>query len=239
MAIDSSNTIYIAGHGDHTIRKILRDGSVTTFAGANAAGSTNGALSSARFNYPHDVKIDKFGNMFVTDKDNHLIRKISSGIVSTYAGSVFGYADGVGTNAKFCLPYGLAIDSTGNVFVADTWNYLIRKIDTSATVTTISGTVAIGPSTNTVRGFADGELNESLYQEPRFIAVDANGTIYVSDFGSSTIRALYPNTLCNSGSALCVGQSFKCRTGMCVERFAGVGNSGSTNGNRLTVIKRP
>ena len=220
MAIDSNNIIYLAGYGDGRIRKILTDGSVSTFAGGSAMGNNDGPLLNSRFNYPSDVKIDKNGNLFVADNGNHLIRKISSGSVSVYAGSIAGYADAVGLQARFRNPFAIAIDSTGNIYVSDNGNFMIRKIDIFANVTTISGTASLGVP---IRGYADGEINEALFSDPRGMTVDSNGTIYVSDWDSSTIRVLYPENQCVSGNALCVGQSFKCRTGLCVERLAGNG----------------
>ena len=233
MTIDKNDIIYVAGHNDGRIRKVLPDGSVTTFAGGSTMNNIDGPALSARFNYPFDVKIDASGNLFVADKDNHLIRKISLGVVSLYAGSSVGHADGAWYQVRFRQPSGLAIDSNGNVFVSDTGNRVIRKIDVDRFVTTISGTIISGYS---IRGYADGALSESLFTEPRGIHIDNNGTLYVADWDSSTIRAIYPENQCVSGSALCVGQDYKCRSGLCVERLAGTGYNAWHDGDRLTVI---
>src|ERR1019366_1466080 len=109
---------------------------------AGSTGSSDGTGSNARFLSPLGVAVSPTGDIYVADANNHTIRKIApSGTVSTVAGAagVPGYVDGVGTTARFHQPYGVAVDSAGNVFVVDTGNSLIRKITPSASVTTVSG----------------------------------------------------------------------------------------------------
>ena len=125
VAVDSSFNVYVADRNNHIIRVIDSSGNVTTLAGeAGISGSTNGQGTAAKFNKPNDVAVDSLGNVYVADKENHLIRKIDSGgNVTTLAGQagVSGSTNGQGTTAKFNSPYGVAVDSSGNVM------FLTRK----------------------------------------------------------------------------------------------------------------
>jgi len=134
LAIDANDNIYVTDYSNHSIRKITSSSVVTTLAGpvgtTGTWGTTNGTGTSARFNYPYHVVIDSDENLYVSDYNNHKIRKItSSGVVTTYAGSgTAGSANGIGTAATFDNPKGLAIDANDNIYVADFDNHIIRKI---------------------------------------------------------------------------------------------------------------
>ncbi len=131
VAVDSSGNVYVADTSNSLIREIAPDGTVSTLAGqAGVTGSMNGSVASASFSFPDGVAVDNYGNVYVADTGNQLIRKITSGTVSTLAGQAgtVGHADGTGTGASFNYPQGIAVDSAGNVYVADTGNSLIRKI---------------------------------------------------------------------------------------------------------------
>ena len=127
---DIYGNLYIADRYGHKIRKIDREGNVTTFAGSGTAGSTNGASSTARFNNPYGLASDSSGNIYVADSGNSMIRKIdSNGTVSTIAGSgSAGSADGQGTSASFNDPHAVVVDNSGNVYVGDTANHKLRRI---------------------------------------------------------------------------------------------------------------
>jgi hypothetical protein len=131
VATDSSGNVYVADSFNHTIRKITPAGVVTTLAGlAGITGSTDGTGSAARFNYASAVATDSSGNVYVADSFNHTIRKITpAGVVTTLAGlaGITGSNDGTGSAARFYQPFGVATDSSGNVYVADTQNNTIRK----------------------------------------------------------------------------------------------------------------
>jgi sugar lactone lactonase YvrE len=127
IAIDMQGNLFIADGANFRIRKITPSGQVSTIAGGDKQGSTDGDAGIARFEFPNDIVTDREGDLFVLDLSR--IRKISpEGMVSTIAGSTDGYVDGDGASAKFYTPYGIGIDSQGNIWVADTNNNRIRKI---------------------------------------------------------------------------------------------------------------
>lgn len=131
LALDSIGNIYVADTGSNAIRKIDTSGNVTTIAGkSNKSGYRDGNGTNAKFRSPTSLVVDSLGYIYVTDMDNNCIRKISpSGDVWTIAGNTsFQYADGLGTNAIFNKPSGIAIDSVGNIYVADSFNRRIRKL---------------------------------------------------------------------------------------------------------------
>lgn len=187
LAVDANGTVYVADHNNHTVRKITAAGAVTTLAGsAGISGSADGQGSAARFNGLTGVAVDGSGNVYVADAGNSTIRKITAGgTVTTLAGTagVAGSADGIGTAARFNAPQGLAVDSTGNVFVADTNNSMIRKISPGGLVTTVAG--APGQV-----GTNDGVAGGARFNGPYAVAVDTVGNLYVSDFFNSTIRKI-------------------------------------------------
>jgi gliding motility-associated-like protein len=159
---------------------------VTTYAGqAGVSGYIDGAALSSRFNSPHGICADKQGNIYVADRYNHRIRKITpSGTVSTLAGSGLpGSSDGAGTAASFNEPWALTCDTLGNLYIADTKNYKIRKVTPAGVVSTIAGTGVFG-STN-------GAVNIAQFGFPSGIAVNADGSIiYVCDRMTHTIRKI-------------------------------------------------
>ena len=191
ITVDPSGNVYVTDRGNDTIRKITPAGVVTTLAGrVGVTGSSDGNGSAARFNLPTGIAIDNNGNIFVADYGNDTIRKIlPGGNVTTFAGSpeVIWSTDGVGSNARFYLPCGLAVDAGNNIYVADTSNHTIRKITPSAVVSTLAGLPA---ST----GSADGTGSAVRFNLPTGVAVDARGSVYVADFANFTIRKGVPPT---------------------------------------------
>jgi streptogramin lyase len=191
VASDSSGTVYVADAGNNTIRKITPDAVVVTFVGtAPVSGSIDGIGAAARFNNPFGVARDSSGNLFVADTGNHTIRKITpAGAVTTFAGTAgaFGATDGIGAMARFYLPTGVAVDSLGNVFVADFNNRTVRKIDPSGLVTTFAG----APGNNT--GSVDGIGGAARFNTPTGIAVDGSNNLYVTDSNDSTVRKITPD----------------------------------------------
>ncbi|HUR41397.1 MAG TPA: NHL repeat-containing protein [Verrucomicrobiae bacterium] len=153
IAIDASDNLYVADFGNYTLRMITSGGVVTTLAGTAGApitfGNGDGTGAAARFSGPSGVATDSLGNIFVTDINGHTIRKVTpAGVVTTFAGSSPGSANGNGTSAQFRIPDGIAIDASDNLYIADTFNCTIRKITPAADVTTVAGQALSCGSTN-------------------------------------------------------------------------------------------
>lgn len=185
IALDSNGNLYLADtYYNHKIRKITFDGIVTTLAGSGSQGSMDGIGISASFNSPGSVAVDRSGNVYVADTFNSKIRKITfEGVVSTLAGTgVGGFADGAGSVANFFRPLGIIVDNNGIVYVSDTSNNKIRKIEVSGIVTTLAGS-----GTN---GASDGIGIAATFNSPQCIAIDSNGIIYVGDYGNHKIRKI-------------------------------------------------
>ncbi|MEI7732004.1 MAG: immunoglobulin domain-containing protein, partial [Verrucomicrobiota bacterium] len=185
--VDRDGNIYIADESNHTIRKISTAGAVTTLAGsAGSSGSADGNGSAARFYHPSGVAVDGSGNIYVADTYNNTIRKVSpTGVVTTLAGRAgsSGSTDGAGDAARFCYPNGVTVDESGNVYVADTLNQTIRKINPMGTATTVAGSAGNG-------GSADGTGSTARFNSPSDLAVDGSGNLYVADRNNHTIRKI-------------------------------------------------
>jgi DNA-binding beta-propeller fold protein YncE len=180
VAIDKAGNLYVTDGGNHSIRKVTPQGEVSTLAGSER-GSADGEGSSAQFDTPYGITIDVAGNLYVADKWNHRIRKITpKGEVSTLAGRERGFADGQGSEAQFNEPHGIAIDAAGNLYVMDTMNTSIRKITPQGEVSTFAG--------SQLHGFADGEGSFARFEFPRGITIDAAGNLYVADAQNNRIR---------------------------------------------------
>ncbi|HEX7926944.1 MAG TPA: NHL repeat-containing protein, partial [bacterium] len=208
LMTDSEDNVYVADMNNSVLRKITPAGEVTTLSGSiTRSGSDDGTGAAARFFTPFGVTADVDGNVYVADRDNGTIRKITpTGEVSTLAGTAGtpGSADGTGSAAQFATPFGVATDSAGNVYVADTDNSTIRKITPAGVVSTFAGT-AEAP------GSADGTGADAAFTTPQGVATDSAGNVYVADSGNHTIRKITP--------------------GGVVTTLAGsAGHTGSTNG---------
>ena len=186
IAVDAAGNVYVGDTANHLIRKITPAGVVTTLAGVSGSfGSNDGTGAGARFASPRGVAVDASGNIYVADRDNNMIRKVTAaGVVTTLAGVSNGFTgstDGTGTAARFNSPYGIAVDSGGNVYVTEGGNHTIRKISPTAVVTTLAGLAGSV-------GFADGTGNVVRFRGPRQIAADGRGNLYVADQDNHTIR---------------------------------------------------
>jgi len=202
IAVDSSGNVFVADAKNFTIRKITPAGVVTTYAGAPfQLGATDGPASSARFFLPYGVAVDAAGNVFVADGGNHVIRKISpGGDVSTLAGAALqpGFVNASGSAARFSTPFDIALDSGGNLYVADSENHAIRRVTSAGAVTTIAGT--------TTSGATNGTIAEARFNTPRGVSLDNAGNIFVADYGNSTLRLIANGTVSTlAGAANIVG----------------------------------
>ncbi|ABG60028.1 T9SS type A sorting domain-containing protein [Cytophaga hutchinsonii] len=199
LAFDNSGNLIVAGYQDHSIRKVNPSGIVSTIAGNGTSGLIDATGSAARFNLPAAVVLDAAQNIYIADNGNHCIRKITpAGVVITFAGSgTAGSNDGTGTAAQFNNPYGMAIDASGNLYVADSGNNLIRKITSSGVVTTIAG--------NTTPGYVDGTGTAARFYLPVNITLDVSGNFFITDNRNHRIRKMTSagvvSTVAGSGSA--------------------------------------
>lgn len=189
MGIDASGNIYVADTAAATVRRISSSGGVLTLAGqADTPGNADGNGSLARFTLPAGIAVDTSGNVYVSDIGNHNIRKITPiGAVTTLAGGTAGFADDdvddAVSTARFKNPWGVAVDDSGNVYVADTGNNVIRKITTAGLVSTLAGAVGLA-------GFADGSGDTAHFRSPTGIVMGTDGHLYVVDQGNSVIRKI-------------------------------------------------
>jgi len=204
IAVDKSGTLYVADSCNHLIRKVTAAGVVTTLAGAAGVwGAVDGTNSAALFNSPAGVAVDSVGNVFVSDSNNHAIRKITPlGLVTTWAGQlgVDGNVDGTGNGALFSKPGELKIDRNNTLYVVDAFNHTLRRIDTNAVVTTIAGVA--GNS-----GSQDGLGQQARFFNPYGLAVDHNGNLRVADTYNETVRFAY-STIAASLSSAANGNGF-------------------------------
>ncbi|POM61979.1 hypothetical protein PHPALM_28923, partial [Phytophthora palmivora] len=224
VAVDSKGVVYVADTANHRIRVVdPNTGLVSTLAGDGIEGFADGdALSAARFSYPSDVAVLETNagmtiTVFVADTGNHRIRRIRNGVVTCLSGLCgagvetvrlsktpekphAGLADGNPLGARFDSPMGVAVDADGVVFVADTGNHLVRRIDPDGTTHTIAGGVVpsedadtpgcLSPCLRGERGFRDGNLTYARFESPRAIAVGAQRTLIVSE-GHRVRRVTY------------------------------------------------
>ena len=185
ITVDGRGNVYVTD--GHAIRKISAEGRVTTVAGrVGEWGDTDGAGANSRFNNPQGLAADAAANVYVADRDNHAIRKITpDGVVSTLAGSAApsGTDDGRGTDARFFRPSGIAVDGEGNLFVSDTRNFTIRKVTPAGAVSTLAGQGGEAGSTN-------GPRASARFASPLGITVDGPGNVYVADFDLHVIRKI-------------------------------------------------
>lgn len=196
LAVDSAGNVYVADYDNNLIRKITPSGIVSTLAGNGTAGLVNGPGASAEFNYPFGVTTDSSGNIYVVGSNNVIRRVTPSGVVSTMAGNgTQGYLDGPGSSAEFNGVSGIAVDSSGNVYVADSGNNRIRKVSPSGVVSSLAG--------NGTQGYVDGPGDSAEFNSPDGVAVDAAGNVYVADTYNNRVRKITPagvvSTLAGSG----------------------------------------
>ena len=188
LAFDSSGNLYIADEANNNVRKVDTNGIITTVAGGGgASGLGDGGLATqAGLSWPTGVATDKAGNLYIAEYANNRIRMVAAGtgIISTIAGTgPTGYSGdgGPATKATFTYPTGVAVDSSGNVYVADSANCAIRKINTSGIITTVAGGQG---------GFGGdgGPATKAQLSGPQGVTVDASGNLYIADNGNERIR---------------------------------------------------
>jgi len=226
--VDTSGSVYVADQGTQRIRKITPAGLVSTYAGTGASGYVDGTGGTAQFNYPTDAAFDTSGNLYVADYSNHMIRKISpEGVVSTLAGAGFaGYGNGAGSNARFYGPSGVVVDSSGDLYVSDYLNRLVRKVSNAGVVSTVAGGAA------QLTGSADGTGATASFFNPAGIAMDSSGHLYVADSYNHRIRKISPEGVVSTlaGTVACYN-NFLEGTGATAKFYFPTGVAVDTSGN--------
>jgi len=204
VSVDASGNVYISDTQNFVVRKVDTSGKITTIAGSGGQGYNGDGIpaTSAWLSNPTRAVVDTKGDLYIADVFNNRIRKVdTTGTISTIAGTgQQGYnGDGIpAATAQLSSPSAVALDGAGNVYIADTWNNRIRKIDSSGTITTIAGTGFAG-----VLGDG-GPAVSAQVNEPEGLAVDGQGNVYIADYGNSKIREIDAagniNTIAGTGS---------------------------------------
>ncbi len=208
VTVASDGTLFVADFRNHRIRKIS-GGQVSTLAGNDSIGLVNGHGLLARFKFPYRITLDQQGNMYVLDEGTPIVRKISSATdVSVYAGTDQpGYLNGPALSAQFQSDEGAVIaDQSGNIYIGDTFNNLIRKISPAGQVTTVAGTGS--------EGFRNGIADSAQFRYPLAIAFDKEGNMFIADEGNFCIRKITSDGV--------------------VSTFSGTGTNGNEDGDRST-----
>ncbi|MCD6011184.1 MAG: hypothetical protein K0Q79_1046 [Flavipsychrobacter sp.] len=190
VAYDGIGNIYIADRANNVVRKVAVTGIITTFAGKDTAGYSGdlGPATAAKLNKPYSVAADVYGNVYISDEGNNVIRKVNAGgTISTYAGTgMAGYSGDMGpaTAAMLNGPQGIATDTLGNLYIADADNHAVRKVWLGGTIETIAGNGTIGYS-----GDGGSAVNAKLYS-PVAVAVDPLGQVYIADYFNNAVRKI-------------------------------------------------
>jgi sugar lactone lactonase YvrE len=194
IAVDGGGNLYIADTNNRVIRKVAANGIISTVAGTGSYGyaGDGGAATSAELSSPYGIAVDAAGNLYIADTYNEVVRKVTvaTGIISTVAGNGSGgYAGdgGPATSAELSSPEGIAVDGAGNLYIADTYNSVIRKV-TAATgfISTVAGNGNFGYSGD------GGPAISAELSNPDGVAVDAGGNLYIADTNNLVIRRVTP-----------------------------------------------
>ena len=188
VAVDSAGAVYVTDAGNHRVRKITSDGKIGTVAGTGAAGFSGdgGPATAARLNYPLGVAVDSTGVLYISDYNNHRVRRIAAdGRISTVAGTGsagFKGDDGPAASAQLNRPYGLAVDGADDLYITDGGNHRVRKITADGRISTVAGTGTAG------FGGDDGPAASAKLNLPLGVVVDSAGTLYISDYNNHRVR---------------------------------------------------
>ncbi len=193
VAADAAGNVYIADTGNNMVRKVGTNGIISAFAGSGTGGFSGdgGVATNARIHLPGGVAVDAAGNVYIADTYNNRIRKVSTnGIITTVAGSsntpngLIGDG-GQATNATLSFPRGVALDPSGNLYIADTGNERVRKVDANGIITTVAG----NGTTGTIGNVGDGNAaTRASLSSPAAVAFDSAGNLYIADSGDNLIR---------------------------------------------------
>jgi uncharacterized protein (TIGR03437 family) len=193
LAADASGNVYFADSANQRVRKIA-NGNISTVAGNGSSGYSGdgGSATNATLNFPTGLALSSAGDLYISDYSNNVVRKVSNGVISTVAGSgLQAYAGdgGRATSAGLNGPMGLALDASGNLYIADSGNHTVRIVTPGGVIGTFAGNGNLGDS-------GDGSLAvKAQLATPTGVAVDAKGNVYISDSGASRIRLVTPGGL--------------------------------------------
>ncbi|GAA3282378.1 NHL repeat-containing protein [Streptomyces lavendulae] len=209
VAVDTAGNVYIAEYQNHRVRRLdATTGNITTVAGNGVAGymGDGGDATLARLYHPIDVAVDRQGNLFIADQYNHRVRKVDpvSGQITTYAGTgVLGNTgDGSpATQARLNYPYGVAADSAGSIYIADTNNHKIRKVDPKGVINTFAGDGYAGSIGD------GGPATKARLYYPQGVAVGDSGDVYIADSSNNKIRKVVPDPATGYGDISTVAGS--------------------------------
>jgi len=182
VALDASGSLYIADYENNCIRKVDTNGIITTVArnGSGGFSGDGGPATNATLALPQALCFDAAGCLYIADRDNSRIRKLdTAGIISTVAGGGTGGDGGAATNALLSPPYAVAMDIAGNLYIADTFNNLVRRVDIHGTITTVAGGG---------QGGDGGAATNASLNSPQGVACDNIGNLYIADWGNQRVR---------------------------------------------------
>jgi len=230
VAYDATGNLYLADAQNHVIREISKAGIITVVAGTEATegySGDNGPATSATLDSPTGVAVDANGNIFIADSHNHRIREVSSGTITTIAGTGtagFSGDNGAATSAQLALPSAVAVDSTGNIYIADTNNQRIRMIS-GTTISTIAGD---GEELFAGDGAA---ATAAVLDSPTGVAVDKSGNVYIADRHNQRIRMISGTTISTIAGSGTAGFSGDGATATAAQLFKPSGVSVDASGN--------
>ncbi len=190
IVADAAGNIFIGDGNNNRIRKVNPSGIITTYAGTGSAtyGGDGGAATAAQLNFPSGVALDTSGNLYISDANNHRVRKINtSGVITTFAGtgtSGFSGDGGPATAARIAYSDGICTDRFGNVFIPDPANHRIRKVNASGTMSTYGGTGTAGYAGD------GGQATAALIDYPSDVETDPAGNLYFTDYSRNCVRKI-------------------------------------------------
>jgi sugar lactone lactonase YvrE len=234
LAVDASGNLYIADDGNSVIRKVDPTGAISTVAGNHSLGAgyggDGGPATSAQLNKPLGVSLDSTGNLYIADTANNVVRRINlSGTISTVAGSFAagaGYSGdgGPATKAQLNFPFAVAFDSAGGIYIADAHNNVVRKVLPSGVIITFAGN-----GTASYDGDGGAATNAGLYY-PFGLAIDATGSVYISDYNNYVVRRVDPAGIITTIAGSHIGQVWDTSYGASQPGYFGDGGPATSAG---------